>query len=66
MKNKVYINYNFEPSVDYYLRRYLCNYGEKAVLINGKSKREVYARPHCNYQVVIWQTKTLINVEVMR
>ena len=66
MKKKVFINYNFESKVEYCLKNHLLNFGENATLINGKSRRMTYAVECCDYHVTIWQTKTNINIEVVR
>ena len=66
MKKKVFINYNFESKVEYCLKIYLLNFGESATLTRGKSRRMPYGLEGCDYHVVIWQTKTNINIEVVR
>ena len=66
MKDKIFINWNFEWQVQYYLEMYIRDFGYNQPLYSGKSRSKLYAADNTDFQVKIWQTKTLIKAEVIR
>ena len=66
MKEIKFINCKFELWAWTYAEMYIRNAGYDAPLYSGKSRSMTFSAPNTNYHVKIWQTKTLVNVEVVR
>ena len=66
MKTVKVINYNNDLEVIKMLNGYIAHIGLNPPLYGGKSSRKVYSERHLDYQVVIYQTKRHIVVEVQK
>ena len=66
MKNKTFINFEFEGWAIYFLNEYLEEVGYNPTLYSGRSYRKTYSAPNADYQVVCWQTKRNVYCEVVR
>jgi len=66
MKNKTFINFNFEGWAIYFLHEYIQAIGTSPTLYDGRSRTKTYSAPKSNYQVKCWQTKKHIYCEVVR
>ena len=66
MKEIKFLNCKFEWWAWWYAEMYVRDVGYNAPLYKGKSHSKLYSAPNTDYQVKIWQTKTLVKVEVIR